>query len=269
MGKRSPLMNVMVSSVMEVTRRLRRDFNEVEQLQVSRKGPADFVTAADKRVERELVAELHRVRPEFGFLLEEHGEVKGDGESRFIIDPIDGTTNFLHSIPHFAVSVAAEVRGELVAAVIYSPLNEELYWAEKGIGAYLNDTRLRVAGREKLDDALMATGIPFKGHGDLDKLLAEVREVAPNVAGIRRYGAASLDLAYVAAGRFDGFWESDLNAWDMAAGILLVREAGGYVTDMVGGQDMLKRGDIVVANDRLHAPFHRMLRRAHRSLSAS
>ncbi len=268
MGKRSPLMNVMVSSVMKVTRLLRRDFNEVEKLQVSRKGPADFVTTADRRVEKELVMELKQARPEFGFLLEEHGEYKGEGDSRFIIDPIDGTTNFLHSIPHFAVSVAVETRGELVAGLIYAPLTEELFWAEKGVGAYLNDARIRVAGRERLDDALLATGIPFKGKDGHERFLAEAKEVTENVAGLRRFGAASLDLAYVAAGRFDGFWESGLNPWDMAAGIVIVREAGGYVTDLNGGQDMLKRGDILVANDRLHAPIQRMLRRAHRTLDA-
>lgn len=264
MSRRSPLMKVMTSAIMKVTRSLRRDFNEVEKLQVSRKGPSDFVTTADRRVEKELFEELSRVRPDFGFLMEESGAVKPDAQSRFIIDPIDGTTNFLHGVPHFAVSVAAEERGEIIAAATYSPLIDEFFWAEKGSGAFLNDTRLRVAGRERLDDALLATGIPFRGRPGHDAFLAQAGEVMSNVAGIRRFGAATLDLAYVAAGRFDGFWEQGLQPWDLAAGILLVREAGGYVTDMMGGQDMLKRGDIIVANDRLHGPLQRMLRRAQR-----
>ena len=267
MARRSPLINVMVSAVMKASRGLRRDFGEVEQLQVSKKGPADFVSMADKKAEKVLFQELKRARPDFGFLMEEFGEIPGDDATRrFIIDPLDGTTNFLHGIPHFAVTVAMEERGEIVAGVTYNPLVDELFWAEKGFGAYLNDTRLRVSGRDKMDTAVLATGIPFKGREGHEELIAEMREFMPSVAGIRRFGAASLDLAYVAAGRFDGFWESNLNPWDMAAGMIIVREAGGYVTDITGGQNIFDRGDIIAANDRLHAPVERVIKRARRKL---
>ncbi len=268
MARRSPLINVMVAAVMKASRTLRRDFGEVEQLQVSKKGPADFVSAADKRAERTLYEELKHARPDFGFLMEESGEFPGKRDDvRFIIDPLDGTTNFLHGIPHFAINVAVEERGEVTAAVTYAPISDELYWAEKGQGAYLNDTRLRVSGRDKMDTALLATGIPFKGKEGHLELLAEMSEFMPSVAGIRRFGSAALDLAYVAAGRFDGFWEQNLSAWDIAPGILLVREAGGYVTDIKGGSDMLKNGSIIAANDRLHAPIERVIKRAHRKLT--
>lgn len=265
MSRRSPLMNVIVSAVMKASRNLRRDFGEVEQLQVSKKGPADFVSAADKRTEKALYEELSRGRPDFGFLMEEHGEIAGKRDDvRFIIDPLDGTTNFLHGLPHFALSVAVEEKGEIVAGVVYNPIVDELFWAEKGQGAYLNDTRLRVSGRDKMEAALLATGIPFKGKDGHDTFQAELAEFAPNVAGIRRFGAASLDLAYVAAGRFDGYWEDNLQSWDIAAGILIVKEAGGYVSDIKGGQDMLKSGSVIAANDRLHAPMERVIKRARR-----
>lgn len=269
MARRSPLINVMVSAVMKASRDLRRDFGEVEQLQVSRKGPADFVTMADRRVEKLLYDELSHARPDFGFLMEERGEVKGEREDvRFIIDPLDGTTNFIHGVPHFAITVAVEERGEITAGVIYAPITDELFWAEKGQGAYMNDTRLRVSGRRKVDDALLATGIPFRGRDGHAEFIAEMQEIAPQVAGIRRFGAATLDLAYVAAGRYDGFWEAGLKAWDIAAGVLLVREAGGYVTDFKGSQNILKTGDVIAANDHLHAPLDRMVKRARRGLAA-
>ncbi|WP_417458045.1 inositol monophosphatase family protein [Kordiimonas sp.] len=268
MARRSPLMNVMVAAVLKASRNLRRDFGEVEQLQVSKKGPADFVSQADKRAEKILFEELNRARPDFGFLLEESGEIKGKRDDiRFIIDPLDGTTNFLHGLPHFAISVAVEERGELIAGVVYAPLTDELFWAEKGQGAYLNEARLRVSGRNKMEDALLATGIPFKGRGDHETFMAEMAEFMPNVAGIRRFGSAALDLAYVAAGRYDGFWEAGLASWDIAAGILLVKEAGGYVSDYKGTSDMLKSGDIIAANDQLHAPMQRVIKRVHRQLA--
>ena len=270
MARRSPLINVMVSAAMKASRGLRRDFGEVEQLQVSRKGPADFVSIADKRAEKILFEELKVARPDFGFLMEEHGEIKGERDDvRFIIDPLDGTTNFLHGIPHFAISIAVEERKEITAGVVYAPLTDELYWAEKGQGAFLNDARLRVSGRTKMEEALLATGIPFKGRDGHEAFIAEMTEIAPQVAGIRRFGAASLDLAYVAAGRYDGFWEAGLKAWDVAAGSLIVREAGGYVTDYNGRQDIVEAGSIVAANDRLHAPLERMLKRVHRNMQAS
>jgi myo-inositol-1(or 4)-monophosphatase len=268
MARRSPLINVMVSAAMKASRNLRRDFNEVEHLQVSKKGPADFVSNADRKAEQIIFEELSHDRPDFGFLMEERGEIVGrDSEKRFIVDPLDGTTNFLHGLPHFAVSIAAEERGEIVAGVTYAPLTEELFWAEKGQGAYLNDTRLRVSARDKMESALLATGIPFKGREGHAEFIADCAEFMPSVAGIRRFGAATLDLAYVAAGRYDGFWEEGLNAWDIAAGILLVREAGGYVSDIRGRQEILKTGSIIAATDRLHAPIERVIKRARRKLA--
>lgn len=267
MARRSPLINVMVSAAHKAARHLRRDFNEVEQLQVTKKGPADFVTKADKRAESVLHEELSKARPDFGFLLEERGEIKGTREEmRFIIDPLDGTTNFLHALPHWAISIAAEERGEVIAAVVYDPIKEELFWAERGAGAYCNDTRMRVSGRERMEQAVLATGIPFMGRGNHKAFLAEMTEIMPNVAGIRRYGAASLDLAYVAAGRYEGFWESSLEAWDMAAGLLLVREAGGYVSDFKGTSNMLESGSIIAGNSKIHGPLERIVRRVHRNL---
>ena len=271
MARRSPLLNVMCAAVMRSAYNLRRDFGEVEQLQVSRKGPADFVTIADKKSEEVLVEELQRARPDFGFLLEEGGEIKGkDEDSRWIIDPLDGTTNFLHGIPHFAISIALEKRGEIVAGVIYNPINDELFWAEKGDGAFLNDVRLRVSGRGKLEDSILATGIPFKGRTDemgFKRFNGQMAEFMPNVAGIRRIGAASLDLAWTAAGRYDGFWEEGLKPWDMAAGIIIMQEAGGIVTDMNGRSNMLETGSIIASNDRLHSPIERVIKRVERSLT--
>lgn len=269
MARRSPLINVMVSAVMKASRHLRRDFGEVEQLQVSKKGPADFVSMADKRAEKLLHEELSRARPDFGFLMEESGEVEGKRDDiRFIIDPLDGTTNFLHGLPHFAITVAVEERGDITAAVTYAPLADELFWAERGQGAYMNDTRLRVSGRDKLDSSLLATGIPFMGRDGHELFMAEMDEIAPKVAGIRRFGSAALDLAYVAAGRFDGFWEANLQRWDIAAGLLLVREAGGYVSDINGGQEMLKTGSMIAANDKLHSTLQRVIKRVHRNVAS-
>ena len=268
MATQSALITVMSRAARRAARGLLRDFGEVEQLQVSRKGPADFVSNADLKAERTLREELEKARPEFGFLMEESGATKaGDGRHRWIVDPLDGTTNFLHGVPHFAVSVAAERDGELIAGVVYEPLRDETFWAENGAGAHLNDRRLRVSARQHLRDALIATGIPFLGHGDAaahQRYLGELGAVMGAVAGIRRWGTASLDLAYVAAGRFDGFWEHRLGPWDMAAGIVLVREAGGFVTDLEQGPNMLKTGGILAANDHLHGPLAELLRKAGR-----
>ena len=261
MATRSALINVMARAAQRAGRALIRDFGEVEQLQVSRKGPADFVSTADHRSERLLRAELAKARPGFGFLMEESGASPGGdgGASRWIVDPLDGTTNFLHGVPHFAISIAAEQQGELHAGVVYQPLTDELYWAEKGQGAFLNDHRLRVSARQRLETALLATGVPFKGHGAPDTFLAELAGLMPRIAGIRRFGTASLDLAYVAAGRYDGFWERDLKPWDVGAGIVLVREAGGFVTEIDGGDDPLARGSILAANPSLHPLIGRAL----------
>lgn len=240
--------------------RLRRDFGEVSQLQVSKKGPADFVSNADKAAERTLVEELQKARPGWGFLLEEQGEIAGEpGAPRFIIDPLDGTSNFLHGIPHFAISIAAEHEGVVKAGLIYQPLTDESFWAEQGRGAWLQNARLRVSGRRDLAECLLATGVPYRGHGDQALFESILNRVIPEVAGIRRFGAASLDLAWVAAGRFDGFWEQGLAEWDVAAGILLVREAGGFVTDFRGGDRMIERREIIAGTDSTHSRLHRLV----------
>ena len=260
---RSPTLNVMMSAARKAARGLVRDFGEVEQLQVSLKGPADFVSSADIKTEKLLRQELAKARPGFGFLLEEGGEVAGsDASHRWIVDPIDGTTNFLHGIPHFAISIGLERDGEVVAGVVYEPIHDEMFHAEKGAGAFLNERRLRVSARRKMEEAVFATGIPFKGRPGHQEFLACAAVVMDNAAGIRRFGSASLDLAYVAAGRYEGYWESGIQPWDIAAGIVLVREAGGWVTDFDGGGDMLARGEVVAGNDHLHQPLLKLLRTA-------
>lgn len=263
MGVRSATINVMTKAVEAAARGLQRDFGEVENLQVSRKGPADFVSAADTRTEKILVKELQKARPEIGFLLEEGGIIEGeDPTKRWIIDPLDGTTNFLHGIPHFAISIALESDGEIVAGMVYNPITDENFWAEKGQGAFLNGRRLRVAGRRYMDDAIYATGIPFKGRGDHGRFLNEVESIMKLSAGVRRFGAASLDLAYVAAGRYDGYWESELQPWDIAAGILLVKEAKGFVSEFDARQKMLESGNVVCGNEFQHAHLLKILRAA-------
>jgi myo-inositol-1(or 4)-monophosphatase len=262
----SPALNVMMAAARKAGRPLIRDFGELENLQISMKGPADFVSNADERTERILIEELSRARPGYGFFAEETGTREGHDKShRFIIDPIDGTTNFLHGVPMFAVSIALEREGQLVSAIVYNPVTDEMYAAEKGQGAYLNDKRLRVAARKSLHETLIATGIPFMGKGDQalhDRSLAEVRAIIARTSGIRRCGSAALDLAGVAAGRFDAFWERRLNPWDIAGGVLLVREAGGIVTDLEGGSDPLGVGDVLAANEALHPQLMKILRDA-------
>lgn len=261
MASRSALINVMVRAAEKAARGLVRDFGEVEHLQVSRKGPADFVSAADMKAERTLKEELQKARPDFGFLMEESGASKGaDSSVRWIVDPLDGTTNFLHGIPHFAISIAAEKNGEVIAGVVYEPINDQMFWAEKGQGAFLNHQRLRVSARRQLADAVLATGIPFKGRGDHGQFLAEAEALMSEVAGIRRFGAASLDLAYVAAGRYDGYWERGLSAWDVAAGQLMVTEAGGFVGEIGGGRDPVFGGTILAANSHLNLIIAKTLR---------
>ena len=247
---RSAILNVMVQAAMKAGRSLSRDFGEVQNLQVSLKGPGDFVSQADHRAEAIVHAELSKARPDYAFLMEERGEIAGaDGQHRFLVDPLDGTTNFLHGIPIFAVSIGLERQGQLIAGVIYNPAMDELYTAERGGGAFLNDRRMRVAARRKLSDCVIGTGIPHLGRGEHGRSLIELRHVMAEAAGIRRLGAASLDLAYVAAGRLDGFWERSLSPWDMAAGILMIREAGGFVTDADGGQAMFDTGTVVGGNE--------------------
>lgn len=261
MATRSPNINVMIRAADKAARTLKRDFGEVANLQVSRKGPADFVSAADRRAEQSLRNELARARPDHGLLMEESGSRGGDpdAERRFIVDPLDGTTNFLHGLPHFAISIALEHRGEIIAAVVYDPIKEDMFYAEKGAGAFLNDRRMRVSTRDRLDNALIATGAPFKGHGDRAVFLAELDAVTASTSGIRRIGAASLDLAYVAAGRFDGYWERDLSPWDIAAGILLVREAGGFVGEIDGKPIRPESPSILATNTNLETTLQRLL----------
>ena len=249
---RSANVNIMVKAAQKAGKSLRHDFHEVENLQVATKSVGDFVSTADQTAERMILAELQYARPDFGFLMEEGGEIIGqDPLSRFIIDPLDGTTNFLHGVPHFAVSIAFEFKGEITASVVYDPIKDELFWAEKGIGAFLNQSRLRVSARRDMTHALFATGIPFANQGDKPAFMKKLDALMPHVAGIRRFGAASLDLAYVAAGRFDGYFENDVAPWDVAGGMLLVKEAGGFICDMTGGEDILKRGSILATNEGL------------------
>jgi len=263
----SGLIRVMERAARKAGGRLRRDFGEIEHLQVSKKGPADFVSRADQASERTLYDELSHARPGWGFLLEEAGEIPGDPDKpRWIIDPLDGTSNFLHALPHFAISVAVQEPkpggggwGEVTAGLVYQPITDESFWAEKNGGAWLQDARLRVSARGAMNEALIATGMPYRGHGDFDEWLKIYGELGPQVAGVRRYGAASLDLAWLAAGRFDGFWESDLAPWDTAAGCLLVREAGGFVTDYAGRSLPICDSQVIAGNDRLHSKLHKSM----------
>ena len=255
-----PLLNIAVKAARRAGRSLKRDFGEVENLQVSLKGPANFVSLADKRAEEMLYDDLAKARPGYGFIGEEGGTREGSDKSHtWIVDPLDGTTNFLHGIPHFAISIGL-VRDETpIAGVIYNPANEELYVAERGKGAFLNDTRLRVAGRRELHDCVIGCGLPHLGRGDFAQNQREMLALQPKVAGLRRFGTASLDLAAVAAGRFDGFWERNLSPWDIAAGIVMIREAGGTVGDINGG-DPLKTGDVVAGNEIIHGSLVRILK---------
>ncbi|WDF71531.1 inositol monophosphatase family protein [Novosphingobium sp. KACC 22771] len=268
----SGLIRVMERAARKAGQRLRRDFGEVEHLQVSRKGTADFVSRADQQSERTIYDELRAARPDWGFVMEEGGVIEGDPtRPRWIIDPLDGTSNFLHGIPHFAISIAAQEPaydgkgpagdgwGDVIAGIVYQPITDESFWAEKTRGAWLHDRRLRVSGRRHLDESLIATGIPFAGHGDPMEWAKIYAAIAPQVAGIRRFGAAALDLAWVAAGRYEGFWESNLKPWDSAAGCLLVREAGGFVSNYRGQSLPICDKEVLAGNDALHSRLHKLL----------
>jgi myo-inositol-1(or 4)-monophosphatase len=245
--------------------RLRRDFGEIEQLQVSRKGPADFVSMADRRAEQTIVEELRNARPDWGMLLEEGGEVAGNPEKpRWIVDPLDGTTNFLHGIPHFAISIAVEERrpdgrSEISHGLVYQPLTDESFWAERGRGAWLHDARLRVSARRELADSVIGSGIPHCGRGDPERWSKIYLAIGAHVSGVRRFGSAALDLAWVAAGRMDGFFEDDLDLWDTAAGVLLVREAGGFVTDYRGSDRAFERGEYVAGSATIHSRLQKLV----------
>lgn len=259
---RSAIMNVMVQAAMKAGRSLARDYGEVQNLQVSLKGPADYVSQADRKAEEIVKNELIKARPDFGFLMEESNEIIGrDPHHRFIVDPLDGTTNFLHGIPIFGVSIAMERHGQIVAGVIYNPALDELFTAERGSGVFLNDRRMRVAGRRKLEDCIIGTGVPHLGLKNHGHYLVELRNIMAETAGIRRMGAAAIDLAYVAAGRLDGFWQDNLQPWNMAAGILMIREAGGFVTDKDGGQNILEKKNIVAGNEIIHSGIMKMLKK--------
>ena len=259
----SALLNVMIAAARKAGRALKRDFGEVEKLQVSLKGPANFVSAADRRAEETLYAELAKARPNYGFLGEEGGERAGaDKTHRWIVDPLDGTTNFLHGIPQFAISIALEREQTVVAGLVYNPANDEIFIAERGKGAFLNDQRIRVANRKRLNDAVIACGLPHYGRPGFPLAHRETGALQQQVAGLRRFGAAALDLAWVAAGRLDGYWERNIKPWDVAAGLILVREAGGYVTDCDGGEDMFGKGEVAAGNEAIHKEMLRVLRDA-------
>ena len=267
---RSALMNVMVQAAFRAGRSLRRDFGEVEKLQVSVKGPANFVSAADTRAEEILRTELGKARAGYSFLGEEGGRTEGtDTNNTWIVDPLDGTTNFLHGIPQFSISIALQREGTLAAGLGNNPVTEELFTAERGKGAFVNDRRLRVAARSRLADAVVSCGLPHRGRGDLALFRREIAAVQAQVAGLRRFGSAALDLAYVAAGRFDAYWERNLQPWDVAAGIVLVREAGGFVTDLVGKDTVLETGDVIAGNEAMHNDLLRLLRESAKPVPAT
>jgi len=253
----------MTAAARKAGRSLKRDFGEVEKLQVSVKGAANFVSAADHRAEEILRAELAKARPGYCFLGEEGGRHEGtDKTHTWIVDPLDGTTNFLHGIPHFAISIALAREGTVVAGLIYNPANDEFFTAERGKGAFFNDRRIRVAARKRLADAVVCCALPHLGRGDLAQFRREFAAVQDKVAGLRRFGAAALDLAYIAAGRFDAYWERNLSPWDFAAGVLMVREAGGYVTDLDGNERTMEPGDVVAGNETMHGDVMALVRAA-------
>ena len=265
MVSHSGLITVMTRAARKAAPRLRRDFGEVEQLQVSRKGPADFVSMADQRAEQTIVEELRNARPDWGMLLEEGGDVAGNPDKpRWIVDPLDGTTNFLHGVPHFAIAIAVEERkpgggSEISHGLVYQPLTDETFWAEKGRGAWLNERRLRVSSRRDLSECLIGTGIPHCGRGAPEAWAKIYDAVGSEVSGIRRFGAASLDFAWVAAGRIDGFWEDDLDIWDTAAGLVLIKEAGGFVTDYRGSDRSFERREYVAGSAAIHSKLQKLV----------
>lgn len=259
----SPNLTVMIDAVRKAARGVQRDFGELANLQVSQKAPGDYVTAADKKCEKVLREHLAKARPSYGFLMEETGEVKGsDPEHRFLIDPIDGTTNFMHAVPFFGISVALQRKGEVIVGVTYNPITDELFHTEKGQGAFLNNKRMRVAARKELTEALVATGIPHRGRGGHLENRAEIALVQAKAIGIRRFGSITLELAYLAAGRIDAFWERNMKPWDLAAGMLMVREAGGFCADIDSEANPLETGNIVAANADLLPQIKRELQAA-------
>ncbi|MEM6973203.1 MAG: inositol monophosphatase family protein [Pseudomonadota bacterium] len=259
MAMMSPNLNVMIKAARRAGRALVRDFGEVENLQVSRKGAGDFVSNADRRAEEKIRDSLMEARPAYGWLAEESDPVEGrDQTRRWIVDPLDGTTNFLHGLPHWSVSIALEHKGKITAAVVYDPAKDEMFVAEAGSGCWVNDRRARVSGRREIADCLFATGLPFGAKQTLPSMITDLSKLLPATAGVRRLGSAALDLAYVAAGRYDGFWERELSPWDLAAGLLLVQEAGGLVGP-IGRGDPLQTGNIIAANGEVFETFKGMI----------
>ena len=255
-------LNLMIKAARKAGRSLVKDFREVENLQVSSKGPGDFVTRADREAERIIKEELMGGRPSYGWLGEETGGAPGeDPTRRWIVDPLDGTTNFLHGLPHWAISIALEHKGEIVSGVVFDAAKDEMYWAEKGQGAWLNDSRrLRVSGRRVMIEAIYATGLPFGGRPTLPAVLSDLGRLMPVCAGVRRWGAAALDMAYVAGGRYEGYWERGISPWDVAAGTIIVREAGGFVSGIAEGEDHVATGNVICGNEGLFEPFRKIIR---------
>ncbi|WP_371226468.1 inositol monophosphatase family protein [Roseovarius sp. 2305UL8-3] len=254
-------LNIMLKAARKAGRALAKDFREVENLQVSMKGAGDFVSRADLAAEKILKEELMGARPTYGWLAEEGGEEEGqDPTRRWIVDPLDGTTNFLHGLPHWAISIALEHKGKIVSGVIYDPSKDEMFLAEKGEGAFVNEARLRVSGRSKMIESIFATGVPFGGRPDLPTTLQDLARLMPACAGVRRFGSAALDMAYVAAGRYDGFWERGLNAWDMAAGIIICQEAGGLIEPLNPHGNILEDGQVICANEAIFDKFSKVIR---------
>lgn len=254
-------LNLMIKAARKAGRALVKDFREVENLQVSSKGPGDFVSKADREAERIIKEELRGARPGYGWLGEETGEDAGeDPTRRWIVDPLDGTTNFLHGLPHWAVSIALEHKGEVVAGVVFDAAKDELYYAEKGLGAFMNETRLRVSGRRQMIESILATGVPFGGKSTLPATLQDLARLMPVCAGVRRFGSAALDLAYVAAGRYDGYWERGIQPWDIAAGLILVKEAGGFIGPVREDRDIFGSGSVIAANGALFEPLCKIIR---------
>ena len=254
-------LNLMLKAARKAGRSLAKDFREVENLQVSMKGAGDFVSRADIAAEKNLKEELMGARPTYGWLAEEGGEDEGqDPTRRWIVDPLDGTTNFLHGLPHWAVSVGLEHKGKIVAGVIYDPCKDEMFLAEKGEGAWLNESRLRVSGRNKMIESIFATGLPFGGRADLPETLQDLARIMPTCAGVRRFGSAALDMAYVAAGRYEGFWERNLKSWDMAAGMIIVQESGGLIEPLTPAGNVLEDGEVICANEAIFDKFSKVIR---------
>ena len=249
----SPQINLIIKACMKASRSLIRDFGEIENLQVSTKGPGDFVTSADKRTEKILIDELQKAHPEYGIIAEETGIInKSNTEKRWIIDPIDGTMNFLNGIPQFAISIGYEEKGEIICGVIFNPIINEMFIAEKGNGAYLNNSRIRVSNKKKIKNALLVTGGPKENSKIKNKIFSEYINVSNNVSNVRKFGSAALDMAYVACGRFDGYWQRELNYWDIAAGIIILKEAGGFINFFEEDKDNPLKKNIIASNSNIH-----------------